>query len=78
MAVQDFPVDFPLSSHGHVYHPSGAGHGYMDVGSYHCVPACGIPDEELTLGPRSDGHFVGAFTIGGGVLVVLTLMECWH
>ena len=64
MDVQDFPVGFPLSSRSHVCHPSWARHGYMDVGSCHCVPTCGIPDEETTLGPRGDGHSVGAFTIG--------------
>ena len=30
MVVQDFPVGFPLSSRGHVCHPSWARHGYMD------------------------------------------------
>ena len=49
MVVQDFPVGFPLSSRGHVCHPSWARRGYMDVGSCHCVPTCGIPDEETTL-----------------------------
>ena len=52
MVVRDFPVGFPLSSRGHVSHPSWAQHGYMDVGGCHCVPTCGIPDEEATLGPE--------------------------
>ena len=38
---------------------------WIDVGSCHCVPACGIPNDESTLSLRSDGHFVRAFTIGG-------------
>ena len=56
MVVQDYPVGFSLSSRGHVCHPSWARHGYMDVGSCHCVPTCSIPDEETTLGPGGDGH----------------------
>ena len=64
MVVRDFPVNFPLSSLSYICHPSGARHGYVDVGSCHCVLACGIPNEKLTLGPSSDGHFIGVFTIG--------------
>ena len=50
MVVRDFSVDFPLSSHGHVCHLSRARHGYVDVGSCHCVSACGIPNDESIQG----------------------------